>query len=1250
MQKLLRVSCLNQLLAVGSLLASMPALAQTALSDQPVLTVQSIPGNLALTLSVEFPTALGVAYPSVAYSTASTFLGYFDPAKCYTYVYNGTAPATGYFQPAGLATNHACSSKWSGNFLNWATMQTIDPFRWALTGGYRSQDDATTTILERAWASGQGGTAPDRTMTGSSLISGATPMNWSTLSVHVASMANKFRIVNGSSFVSNSVFMNGNSPQSVSGGANYDIYARVKVCDSSSGAGGLESNCKQYGTSYKPEGLIQQYSDRIRFAAFGYLNDSDIKRDGGVLRARMAYVGPTQPVPGANPITNPAAEWSAADGTMVANPDPTDASTTASAYGVPVGNSGVMNYLNKFGEISQSYKTYDPVSELYYAALRYYRNLGNVPEWTNKYQTNASATTANITTYVDGFPVITNWDDPILYACQKNFILGIGDENTHADRNVPGNTSPSSNEPTKPSSVTSDTSVDAGNATNIVGTMAGISSLASKYNYPTCCNNNGALIAGLAYDANTTDIRPDDPNNAKTLGRQSVQTYWVDVLESGFYSNNQYYLATKYGGFTVPDGFQPYAQTADIPQSWWHTGASTDTVGSQLRPDNYYTADRPDLMINGLTSAFASIASKLKAFTTSFSTSSAQVVNTSLGSYATQYDARDWSGELVASTTTLSTSGAAPTMVEAWRFSTKLATQATGTGWDTGRFIVTYNTATKAGVPFRSASLGTTQLGTLDTSYRSGNDSSDYLNYVRGDRSQEQNSTVSGSSKAYRTRSSLLGDIVDSKVLPVAPPAAAYSEDTNYGYAAFKTTYSTRTTMLFVGSNDGMLHAIDGSLTGSTAGKELFAYVPSAIYAGPNNTPNTDGLAALGNPNFVHHYYVDATPVSADLDFGKTVGGTGTDWRTILVGGLGKGGKSFYAIDITNPATFTNEASVASKVLWEFTDADLGYTYGQPAIVKTKKYGWVVIFASGYNNSSGIAYLYLVNPRTGALLEKISTGTGTTSAPAGMAQIQPFLLDITDFTADSVYAGDLLGNLWRFDMTATSGSYPGPTKLAQLTDSAGAAQSVTSRPLIVVQPGTNKRWVTVGTGRLLASSDVGSSQIQSYYAIMDGMASHPSQAADLPAGITFPIRRGNLHHLTDLTQPIVLNLATEMGWYLDVGTTASPGWRVVTDSSSFLGSVIFSSLLPSVAGSNAACNTSGQSNVYVIDLGSGQSQLPNNVAYMATPAVVTDLRVLSPGDLYVGSDDGKVSPPQSLPKLNMPGYTRLNWREIPVKN
>jgi type IV pilus assembly protein PilY1 len=453
-----------------------------------------------------------------------------------------------------------------------------------------------------------------------------------------------------------------------------------------------------------------------------------------------------------------------------------------------------------------------------------------------------------------------------------------------------------------------------------------------------------------------------------------------------------------------------------------------------------------------------------------------------------------------------------------------------------------------------------------------------------------------------------------------------------------------------------MLHAIDGSLTGTTAGQEVFAYVPGMLYQGPNATPQVDGLASLGNPSFTHHGMVDGTATVVDVDFGRTNGGNGTtDWRTILVGALGKGGKGYYAIDVTDPSAMTSETAVAGKVLWEFSDSTLGYTFGDPVAVKTRKWGWVLVFGSGYNNSDGKGYFYFVNPRTGTLLEKVSTGVGSTGSDAGLAHVQPFVLDRTDNTADAVYAGDLLGNLWRLDVTASTGNYPSPVQLAQLTDANGVALPVTSRPLPIVQPGTNTRWITVGTGQLLSSGDISSAQDQAFFAIMDGTGLAFGTAAGLPASMSYPIVNSNLRRLTDLTTTVTLNPATEIGWWFSLGTSSSRGWRVIADPTSFYGSVSFSTMLPS----GDACNPSGSSRIYVIDLGTGQSQLVSGSTVLgystAVTGTVTDLRFYSVNDssgnatrrLIVCSDTGVCRSPELAPPVAA-SLRRLNWRELPL--
>jgi len=1262
------------------LAATVATAANVDLADKPLFSTTSVPGNMLLDLSVEYPTANSAAYFSTtAYTAATTYLGYFDPAKCYTYVYAGsgsTVAPTSYFQPYSKATgSHVCSVSgqklWSGNFLNYTSMQGLDIFRWVLTGGNRSVDTTGTTgktILQRSTHSGQGGSgdAPNKT-TASADIANATPLTWGVnVTTRVWGAGIKMWFTGSGDL----------SPTTVTGTTDYDpglssldstkiyaLYMNVRVCDPSVG---VEANCVQYGNNYKPEGLMQQYSQTLRYGAFGYLNDSSATRDAGVLRARMAYIAPTQPVPGSPAITNTNPEWDATTGVMAANPVPSDVTASNTYTGVTLSpaQSGVMNYLNKFGYTSNTYKTYDPVSELFYASVRYLKGQSNV----DAYTTMGTANAATKATYVDGFPVITQWTatsgdqyDPIVYSCQKNFILGIGDVNTHRDGNLPGS-SLTASEPTMPTEVTADSTINVTTATNTVGTMekSTNTTLGSTY---VGGDLNTYYIAGIAYDAHVPitghGLRQFTDASTGLVTISTASTYWLDVQEyQAYVNNNQYYYATKYGGFTVPTGYT-YG-TVPTLDSWYN---STNTQGSNKQPDNYFTAANGQLMKDGLTSAFAKIVSENNSANgTALAVPTPNVTSAGAVSYAATYDPSSWTGQVIGSSVTFAADGT-PTLTQQWDARALLSAASVTAA---SRKIVTCCvSATGAGLPFTNTALTAATLNSR-TYYASfanvpnvpaaSQSVANYISYLRGDTSQE---VANGG--VYRTRKFRLGDIVNSKPTTVGPPNYPFFDTNNAGYAKYKSTYSSRKNVVFIGSNDGMVHAFDGTTGNSTSGSELFAYIPSFTY-GTTTTAATTGLASLGNTTFTHHYLVDGTPGEFDVDIAKVNGvkNAASNWKTLVIGGLGKGGNGYYAIDATDPTTWTDETTIASKIMWEFTDSRMGYSFGTPTVVKTAKYGWVVIFTSGYTNADGRGYFFFVNPANGALLETVVTpsGQGSTSAPLNMGQATAYVPDYTDMTADAVYAGDLQGNVWRLDVTQTdiTKAYPTPVKIASLTDASGNAQPISTRPLVEIPTTTNTRYVMVGTGKLMADSDIQSSAQQTFYAIIDGTSvsgGFYGGSVALPSTASFPVTRSQLTANTSLLSGIGTLPATSMGWYFDLPITSGIAQRINVDPFANQGVVAFIGNLPN----GSACNPAGTGTLYGVNFATGQTvllstDLSTSVASATISGLGTDVAIISVGgklNLYTGGSKGVVAKNPAV-LTSGGGVTQINWRDVPSTN
>ncbi len=1154
-----RARGLGRALAMATLLVAplSPGLAEVA--QAPLFVATQVPGNLALVPSVEFPTVNSIANLG-NYDINEPYAGYFDSGKCYIYQHD-LVEANRHFYPVRFTTDRRCTGtdEWSGHFLNWAATQTIDPFRAALTGGYRVRDTVTETWLEKARHDRNSGFA-QRNLSGSTTVQGATPFSASSFRVRIAGLDNKMRFRVGSTDnigdTSPTVFQN----QSTNNTTIYELSVRVKVCV----PGLLEPNCRQYGSNWKPEGLIQQYADEVRYSVFGYLNDHNIRRDGGVLRARKKYVGPVRFTDQRLEEDNPNKEWDPNTGILFTNPDPLDAASTALAFNTTVLNSGVINYINKFGQLTtNNHKSFDPVGELYYAAIRYLKNQGNVSSYSTPTPDHASSpNNATRAQWVDGFPVIdfqADVDDPMQFSCQKNVILGIGDTNTHADRNLPGGVR-SNNEPALPTEVSADNTVNVRTATErvqlIENNESGVNAnlqAGTTNQFGSCCNNNSAYMAGLAYDSLTRDIRPDLP------GVQNITTHWVDVRENGVLRNrttNQYWLAAKYGGFEVPEGFQPYQRSTHLPLGWWSDGDLLET--GDPRPRNFYVASDATRMVESLTQAFQSIITAVQASSSSIAANSTRL-DTGTLIYQASFNASDWSGRLVAYS--LNPDGSIFEPI--WDTHDPDNTGVQGIPAHTSRTVFTavgsQNSRSTTGLNFSAGAMH--NLSAQQRAFLEAGDgwtvAQQRLNWLRGDQSLE-------GAGGFRQRQHLLGDIVNSD------PYFSGSRD-DFGFVSLPeggeaydlflaSNRQNDHNMLYVGSNGGMLHGFD-----ALTGEEKFAYVPIGVY------PH---LASLTSQAYQHRYFVDGSPRVSHAFVDNA-------WRSVLVGATGAGGRSIFALDVTNPDNMGPE-----KLLWEIegrvvdgnTTRNIGITLSQPVIARVSgnqaDNRWVAIFGSGYGTGQ-TPRLIIVSLRTGTVIRTIAIPD--TAAGNALGSVVP--VDVNnDRITDYVYAGDLRGNMWRFDLTGNSNQWS-VGKLFQAEDDDGQRQPITMRPVVGNHP-KGGVMVYFGTGKYFEVGDgivEPEPQIQSFYGIRDEggtvLRSQLQQQEIIFEGfgtlVQENVSEGIAAELTDfqvrVTSDNGVNYPTQKGWYMNLippGTSFGQGERAVSMPILRFGRLIFTTIIP----------------------------------------------------------------------------------------
>lgn len=517
------------------------------------------------------------------------------------------------------------------------------------------------------------------------------------------------------------------------------------------------------------------------------------------------------------------------------------------------------------------------------------------------------------------------------------------------------------------------------------------------------------------------------------------------------------------------------------------------------------------------------------------------------------------------------------------------------------------------------------------------------INYLRGQRGME-GFTPNDAGKLYRSRKHVLGDIVNSTPVYVRTP---YFDYTDPGYAAFKSANTNRTPMVLVGSNAGTFHAFAGFDDAITGGEELWAYVPRMVL------PNLYKIADTNWAN-LHEYSVDATATVGDVNLGTTAT---PDWRTVAVVGLNKGGRGYFALDVTDPNS--------PKALWEFTlppgatagscsapdnssDCDIGFSYGNPVISKLEDGTWVVFVTSGLNNVSpgtGEGYLYVLDAKTGKWINKIPTGKGNTTTPSGLTKIRNWVdtnASVNNTTA-RVYGVDILGDVFRFDVNDKFGKgTPTSQLLATLSDGTNP-QPITTRPELA-EVG-NVPYVYVATGRYLAANDVTDTQVQSLYAISDPLDTTTTWTNPRATFGQVLMTTTGTNRYAQCVGSNPLNCSQNGGWYADL---PEKGERTNVDMKLQLGAIVVATNVPA----NTACEPGGTSYINAFNFKTGLaaegSGVPVGKLFSSALAVGINIIRLPNGKVVVVGMDASGTPQVADVNPFKQGVEgkRITWREI----
>jgi type IV pilus assembly protein PilY1 len=772
------------------------------------------------------------------------------------------------------------------------------------------------------------------------------------------------------------------------------------------------------------------------------------------------------------------------------------------------------------------------------------------------------------------------------------------------------------------------------------------------------------------------------------------------------------WYAAKWGGFSKNENVtdpvsvpKVYFEKPTSDKANWDVKKLDGTSGADGFPDNYFLAIRPSELEKALRAAFSAI---VGASNTAPAVAAAQLQTGSL-KYLASFDGTDGHGEFLTFIIKpdgnfdirIKSDGTLDRSYYYWAAHTKLTAQSPAS-----RQIIT-NVGNTTGYAFSWAALPnatkTAAFGGTDSTAEA------KLNWLRGSRVDE---SPSGLRFRKRNANSIMGPVVSSNPTVTSPPGADFFGTRFPGYGAFVTAQKDRKSIVWVGSGDGMLHGFNSSTVLADGGTPIISYVPQLVHARLQDwvQPATDKVQS----------FLDGTPYSADVLLGSTIANVADPaydatapaavWKTYLFSSLGRGGKGMFALDVTNPNALT-ETNAASIFKWQFSEADdssgdLGYNLAQMgsrsrvsgqtgAVAKMNNGKFAALVPNGVNSTNGSAALYImfVNgptagvwaPSTNYVKLVADTGNGNGLSQATWVDVN------NDGIADYIYAGDIKGNLWKFDVSSSNqanwkvayansnGTNKRPLFIAKQSDASAIRLPITTAPEYRFHP-LGGVVINFGTGKSITDADFpdGSGRTNGVFGIWDApiyssaaYVADPSLLDNTTTGL--PRLRTQLAARTftrvtlddtDPTNGIVgdgyvsgssVDWTTKKGWYINLPDTSE---MVVSNPTITLGLLATVSIAPATTGTNICFSGPVAYATFVdpitglLSQGAFGTVTIGGVTYPLSSSRINDQRITfvrdstNPGGEQASGirgvgevEDKRVQRPNAAP--------RIYWREIP---